>query len=83
MDFKTPHYTKCSGTVASKISSILEHVKQGMLWRLHTHTVGNLQSVLDVTTNCTDTNKTALVWDNKISYLLTLNLHILVTSACT
>ena len=40
----------CSGTVASKISSILGHVKQVMLWRLHTHTVGNLQSVLDVTT---------------------------------
>ena len=49
----------------------------------HTHTVGNLQSVLDVTTKRTDTSKTALVWDNKIFYLLTLNLHLLVTSACT
>ena len=37
LDFKTQHYTECSGTVASKISSILGHVKQGMLWRLHTH----------------------------------------------
>ena len=36
LDFKTQHYTECSGTVASKISSILGHVKQGMLWRLHT-----------------------------------------------
>ena len=70
--FNSEHYTKYSGTVASKISSILGHVKQGMLWSLHTHTVGNLQTVLDVTTKCTDTSKTALVWDNKISYLLTL-----------
>ena len=37
LDFKTQHYTECSDTVASKISSILGHVKQGMLWRLHTH----------------------------------------------
>ena len=68
LDFKTQHYTECSGTVASKISFILGHVKQGMLWRLHTHTVGNLQSVLDVTTKWTDTSKTTLVCDN-ISYL--------------
>ena len=57
---KTQHYTKCSDTVASKISSILGHVKQGMLWRLHTHTVGRLQSVQDDTTKGTDTSRTAL-----------------------
>ena len=67
-DFKTQLYTKYSDTVASKISSMLGHVKQDMLWRLHKHTVDNLQSVLDVTTKCTDTSKTALVCD-KISYL--------------
>ena len=60
LDFKTQHYTKCSDTVASMMSSILGHVKQGMLWRLHTHTVGHLQSVLDDITKCTDTSWTAL-----------------------
>ena len=46
-----------------------------------THTVRNLQSVLDVTTKCTDTNKTALVCNDKFIY--PLNLHILVTRACS
>ena len=36
LEFKTQHYTKYNGTVASKISSTLGHEKQGMLWTLHT-----------------------------------------------
>ena len=34
LDFKTQHYIL---NAASKISSIVGHIKQGMLWRLHTH----------------------------------------------
>ena len=52
--------------------------------------VGNLQSVLDVTTKCTDTSKTGLVCDNKILffytswslYPLNVNAHVLATRAC-
>ena len=44
----------------------------------HTHSLGNLQSVLDVTTKCTDTSKTALVHDKKISYL-----YISIKSTCS
>ena len=59
---KTQHDTKCS-------SSQQDILHTRACCGGYTHTVCNLQSVLDVITKCTDTSKTALVHDNKISYL--------------
>ena len=60
LDFKAQHYTECSGTVPSKLSSILGHVVEG------THTLLVTSRAYWTSPKCTNTSKIALVCDNKI-----------------